>query len=56
MENICGLLVDKVRIRFGGLIDDDEGGFRAGRDCVDQIFTLKDIGEKARVYIGFIYL
>ena len=37
------------------------GGFRAGRGCVDQIFTLKQIGEKAqeknfRVYVGFIDL
>ena len=32
----------------GGLIDDEQGGFRAGRGCVDQIFTLKQIGEKAR--------
>ena len=30
------------------LIDDDQGGFRAGRGCIDQIFTLKQIGEKAR--------
>ena len=32
----------------GGLIDDDQGGFNAGRVCVDQIFTLKQIVEKAR--------
>ena len=37
------------------------GVFRAGRGCVDQIFTLKQIGEKARekkrtVYVGFIDL
>ena len=24
------------------------GGFREGRGCVDHIFTLKQIGEKAR--------
>ena len=40
----------------GGLIDDDQGGI-----CVDQIFRLKQIGEKARekkrrVYVGFIDL
>ena len=45
----------------GGLIDDGQGGFRVGRECVAQIFTLKQIGEKARekkrrVYVGFIDL
>ena len=40
------------------LIDKDQGGFRSGRRCVDQIFTLNQIGEKARkkkkrVYGGF---
>ena len=43
----------------GGLIDDEQGGFKEGRGCVNQIFTLKQIGEKAqeiKVYIGFIAL
>ena len=45
----------------GGLIDDEKGGFRAGRGCVDPIFTLKQIGKKARekkcrTYVGFIDL
>ena len=31
-----------------GLIDDEQVGFRAGTRCVDQIFTLKQIGEKVR--------
>ena len=35
--------------------------FREGRGCVDQIFTLKQIGQKARekkrsVYVGFMDL
>ena len=30
-----------------GLTDEEQGGFRAGRECVDQIFTLNQIGEKA---------
>ena len=43
------------------MIDDEQGGFRAGRGFVDQIFTLMHIGEKARekkcsVYMGFIDL
>ena len=44
-----------------GLIDGVQGGFRAGRGCVDQIFTLKQIGVKAqekkcRVYVGYMDL
>ena len=44
-----------------GLIDDVKEGFRAWRGCVDQIFTLKQIGEKARekkcrVYVRFMDL
>ena len=44
----AGILVDRVRRVTGGLINDEQGGFRAGRECVDQTFTLKQIGEKAR--------
>ena len=55
------MLVDRIRRVTGGLSDDEQLGFRAGRGCVDQIFTLKQIGEKAReekrkVYLGFIDL
>ena len=44
-----------------GLIDDVQGGFREGRRYVDQIFTLKQIGEKAwekicKEYVGFMDL
>ena len=28
------------------LTDEDEEGFRSGRECVDQIFTLKQFGKK----------
>ena len=42
------ILVDRVRRVTGGLTEDEQGGFRAGRGCVDQIFTLNQIGEKAR--------
>ena len=37
----AGVLVDRVRKVTEGLIDDVQGGFRAGRGCVDQILTLK---------------
>ena len=36
----AGILVDSFRKVTEGLIDDEQGGFRAGRGCVDQIFTL----------------
>ena len=56
-----GILVDRVHRVTGGLIECEQGGFRAGRGCVDQIFALKQIGEKSRekkrrVYVGFIDL
>ena len=44
----AGILVDRVRSVTGGLTDDEEVGFRAERGFVDQIFTLKQISEKAR--------
>ena len=52
------VLVHRVHTVTGGLIEDEQGGFRVGRGCVDQIFTLKQIGEKARkkrcrVYVCF---
>ena len=43
-----GLLVNRVHKVTRGLSDDEQGGLRAGRGCVDQIFTLKQIGEKAQ--------
>ena len=54
----AGILGDRVRKVTESLIDDEQGGFREGRECADQIFTLKQIGEKARekkciVYLGF---
>ena len=41
-----GVLVDRSRKLTEGLIDDEQGRFRAGMSCVDQIFALKQIGEK----------
>ena len=43
-----GILVDRVCRVTKGLINGKQGGFRMGRDCVDQIFTLKQIVEKAQ--------
>ena len=40
------ILVDRVHRVTGGLIDNEQGDFRAGRGCVYKFFTLKQIGEK----------
>ena len=36
-----------------GLIEDEQEDFRSGMGCVDQIFTLKQIGEKVKGVCGF---
>ena len=41
------ILVDRVRRVTGGLIDDEQRSFRTGSGCLDQIFMLNQIGEKA---------
>ena len=51
------MLVGRVCRGTDGLNDDEQGDFRAGKECVNQIFTLKQIGEKARKeYVGFMNL
>ena len=35
----AGIIVDRVHKVTEGLIDDEQGGFGAGRGCVHQIFT-----------------
>src|SRR5678815_6089223 len=43
-----------------GLIGEEQGAFRSGRGCVDQIFSLKQMIEmkekKNKLYLGFMYL
>ena len=55
------ILLDRFSKVTEGLINDVQGGFRAGRGCVDLIFIRKQIGEKAqktkcRVYVDFMEL
>ena len=52
-ERVKVLMVDKVM--------DKQGGFRAGRGCIDQIFIVRQIVEKAieknkKVYMAFVDL
>ena len=41
------ILIERIRSMIGGLIANEQGGFRAGREYVDQIFILIQIDEKA---------
>ena len=47
MEKSCTVNAPISRV-IEGFIDDEQGGFRAGRGCVDQTFTPNQIGEKVR--------
>ena len=52
-ERVKVLMVDKVM--------DEQGGFRAGRGCINQIFAVKQIVEKVverdkKVYMAFVEL
>ena len=44
----AGVLVDRIRRVTGGWIDGEQGGFRVGTGCINQIFTLRQIGLKVR--------
>ena len=41
--------MERVRKITEGMMNDEQGGFRKGRGCVDQIFAIKQICEKARM-------
>ena len=47
-EMYVKITVDRVGKVTGGLIDDEQGGSRTGRVCVDQIIILQQLGEKLR--------
>ena len=51
-----GILVDKVHRVTEVFIDEDKDDFTLERGCVDQIFTLKQIGEKAQEKKRKIYM
>ena len=44
----AGILVDKVCRVTEGLIEDEQGDFRSGRGCVDQIFILSQIVRRRK--------
>ena len=43
------ILIERVRGMTEGMIDEEQCGFRRGRGCVDQVFTVKQLSEK---YVG----
>ncbi|MEL7302024.1 MAG: reverse transcriptase family protein, partial [Pseudomonadota bacterium] len=43
------ILIERVRGMTEGMIGEEQCGFRMGRGCVDQVFSLKQLSEK---YIG----
>ena len=57
----AGILIERVRRVTEGLIGEEQGAFRSGRGCIDQIFTLKQMSEKMRekkknLYLSFMDL
>ena len=52
---ICAWILVRVRRVIDGLADDEQGGFRVGRKCADQIGE-KALEKKLRLYVGFMDL
>jgi hypothetical protein len=55
------VLIERVKERTECYLREEQGGFRQGRGCVDQIFTVKQLCEKylevnKEVYIAFMDL
>ena len=48
VKTYVGIIVDRVRKVTECLIEDEYEGFRVGRECGEHIFTINQIGEKAR--------
>ena len=40
------ILADRIRKATEERVGEEQGGFRRGKGCVDQIFTLKQLNEK----------
>ena len=55
------VLNERVKVLTGDKVMDEQGGFRSGRGCTDQIFAVKQIVEKSiekdkKVYMAFVDL
>ena len=48
----CSTVQEQMRERIeckNNIIDDEQGGFRSGRGCVEMFSTLNQIGEKVHL-------
>ena len=55
------VLNDRVKLMTAEKVMDEQGGFKAGRGCIDQIFAVRQIVEKTIekdrvVYMAFVDL
>src|SRR5215469_2667489 len=55
------ILIERVRALTDNLIGEEQGGFRKGRGCLDQVFVVKSLCEKFKekgreVYMAFMNL
>ena len=46
------VVIDRVKNLTEGLVGEEQGGFRKGRGCVDQVFAVKGLCEKYRERAG----
>ena len=53
---LCLILLERLKVELDSLIRDEQAGFRPGRSCSDQIFTLRNIIEQCIEYQNSIYL
>ncbi len=47
------MLIKRIREDTEGMIRDEQGGFRRGRGCVDQIFAVRQVCEKFLAVLEF---
>ena len=53
---LCLILLERLKIGLDSLIRNEQAGFRPGRSCCDQIFTLRNIIEQCIEYQNSICL
>ena len=40
------IVSDRLKVLTDALVMDEQGGFRAGRGCIDQVFVVRQVIEK----------